>query len=56
MDHFIPGETSWVPYAMFKAKFSDNLIPPCDLECVVNVIGAGQPHNKFDIDISPQCI
>ena len=54
VDHFVPGKTSWIPYSHFKAKFSGDLSSLCDLECVVDVVGAREPNNKFNIDITPE--
>ena len=53
VDQFVPGKTSWIPYSHFKAKFCGDLTTISDLECVINVIGAREPHNKFTIDIIP---
>ena len=53
VDKFVPGITSWIPYSHFIAKFSGNLSAPCGLECVVNFVGAREPNNKFNIDITP---
>ena len=54
VDQFVPGKTSWIPYSHFKAKFSGDLSSLCDLECVVDVVGAREPNNKFNIDITPE--
>ena len=54
VDDFTPGKTSWIPYSMFKAKFSADVSLICDLECDVDIEGALHPHNKFAIDISPR--
>ena len=54
MDLFVPGETSWIPYSHFKAKFLGDVTSIPDLEGVVNVVGAKEPHNKFTVDITPK--
>ena len=54
VDNFIPGETSWVPYAKFKAIFSVDLAPLCSLRCDIDIFGARHPNNKFRVVISPQ--
>ena len=54
VDQFVPGITSWIPYSHFKAKFLGDITPIPDLECVVNVVGAREPHNKFTVDIIPR--
>ena len=54
VDRFDTDKTSWIPHSHFKAKFSGDLSSLCDLECVVDVVGAREPNNKFNIDITPK--
>ena len=52
VDSFKPKRRA-IPHCHFKAKFTGDLANIPDLECLVEVLGARKPHNKFTIDISP---
>ena len=57
IDDYAPGRTSWIPHSYFKAKLlmgeSTSNIDTSDFECNISMIGAKEPYNKFNIDISP---
>ena len=56
IDDYAPGRPLWIPHSHFKAKLpAGDLITATDnpdFECEVKMVGAKQPYNKFNIDIS----